>query len=413
MVTISSNRPTGTYTAIAMHWTSTLSHHTDTAEAIGEVTTAVRAALGGPPDLAFLFASEHHQAAFDSLPRRVREGLGGEAILAGCSASGVIAGATEVEHKPALGLVGARLPGAELDAWHLEGGDLGPGTAHSERCARLAQTVGPAGAQFVILADPFSFPAEHLLHSLESGFTGAVIAGGLASGGQGPGEIVLFLNDDTFHSGALVLSLAGDVEMTTAVAQGCRPIGEPLFLTAHAGNTIHRLDDRPPLEILNEIFGQADARDRELMQHSLFIGITMRSDDTRYGQGDFLIRNLMGADQESGAIRVGADLHPNQVVQFHLRDARTSSQDLDRVLERARGDLGGSPPPGALLFSCTGRGEGLYGAPNHDAEAFQRQLGPAPLGGFFCNGEIGPVQGKTYLHGYTSAFALFRPRRRS
>lgn len=396
-----------------MHWTSTLSHHTDTAEAIGEVTTAARAALGGPPDLVFLFASEHHREAFDGLPRRVREGLDGEPVLTGCSASGVIADATEVETRPALGLLAARLPGAVLDAWHLEADDLGPGTAHSERCARLAPEVGPAAAQFVVLADPFSFPAEHLLHSLDSGFKDAVIAGGLASGGQGPGEMALFLNDDTFHSGALVLSLAGDVEMTTVVAQGCRPIGEPLFLTAHEGNIIHKLDDRTPLEILNEIFEQADDRDRELMQHSLFIGVTMRSDHIRYGQGDFLIRNLMGADQETGSIRVGADLHPNQVVQFHLRDAHTSSEDLDRVLERAREQLEESRPAGALLFSCTGRGEGLYGTPNHDAGAFQRHLGPAALGGFFCNGEIGPVQGKTYLHGYTSAFALFRPRRGS
>ncbi|MDZ7750289.1 MAG: FIST C-terminal domain-containing protein [Gammaproteobacteria bacterium] len=393
-----------------MHWTSNLSHQTDTAEAIGEVTTAARATLGAPPDLVFLFASEHHQGAFDSLPRRVREGLGGEPVLVGCSASGVIADALEVEFKPALGLVAARLPGAVLDAWHLEAGDLGPGTPHSERCTRLALEAGPARAQFVVLADPFSFPAEHLLHSLESGFADAVIAGGLASGGQAPGDIVLFLNADTFHSGALVLSMAGDVEMTTAVAQGCRPIGEPMFITAHEGHIIHRLDNRPPLEILNEVFEQADEQDRELMQHSLFIGITMRSNHTRYRQGDFLIRNLMGADQESGAIRVGADLHANQVVQFHLRDAGTSAEDLDRVLARARDQLGGSAPAGALLFSCTGRGEGLYGIPDHDADAFQHRLGPTALGGFFCNGEIGPVQGKTYLHGYTSAFALFRPR---
>ena len=394
-----------------MRWTSALSRRTETDLAIDEVTDAVRAGLGQAPDLVFLFASGHHQPGFDGLAARVRERLGGATVV-GCSASGVIGDGAEVEFQPALGLLAASLPGALVEAWHLEAGDLGPGTAHSERCARLAATTD-GGAQFVILADPFSFPAEHLLRSLESGFGRTVIAGGLASGGQAPGEMALFLDDTTFRAGALVLALGGDVEMHTAVAQGCRPIGEPMFLTAHQGNLIQGLDGRPPLEVLNAIFEHADSRDRELMQHSLFIGITMREDGTEYRQGDFLIRNLLGADQESGAVQVAADLHPNQVVQFHLRDARTSAEDLDRVLERAREQHGGATPEGALLFSCTGRGEGLYGEPDHDSAAFERQMGPVPLGGFFCNGEIGPVQGRTYLHGYTSAFALFRPRGKS
>jgi small ligand-binding sensory domain FIST len=309
-----------------------------------------------------------------------------------------------------LSLTAARLPNVTLECWHIESRDLAPGTVHSRKCAALAQRSPDEPAQFIILADPFTFPSEQLLHSLEAGFPSAVIAGGLASGTQGPGETALFLNDKTHHSGALILSLGGDLEMSTAVAQGCRPIGEPLFVTAAEGSAILELDGSSPLQLLNELYELSSDWDRSLMQHSLFLGVAMRPGDNRYGQGDFLIRNLVGVDEETGAIGLASELHVGQVVQFHLRDARTSAEDLDQVLHRARDGFGERMPSGAVLFSCTGRGEGLYGQSGHDSDTFHRLLGTTPLGGFFCNGEIGPVAGKTFLHGYTSAFALFRER---
>ena len=140
----------------------------------------------------------------------------------------------------------------------------------------------------------------------------------------------------------------------------------------------------------------------------------MRPELARYGRGDFLIRNLAGAEERSGALAVGASLHEGQVVQFHLRDAQTSAEDLDARLARYRASqLGGAAPAGALIFSCLGRGAHLYGVPDHDSDAFRRHIGAVPLGGFFCNGEIGPVERRTFLHGYTSAFGLFRPRPRA
>jgi len=208
-----------------------------------------------------------------------------------------------------------------------------------------------------------------------------------------------------------MLSLSGNIIMDTAVAQGCRPIGSPMFVTSHQGGIILGLDGYPPLEILNALYEQANERDRALLQQSLFLGIAMQPDHTRYDQGDFLIRNIIGADPQRGAVQVAAELYPNQVVQFHLRDAETSAEDLERVLIRNRDQHGEQLPEAALLFSCTGRGRGLYGRSGHDSGEFHKLIGPAPLGGFFCNGEIGPVQGKTFLHGYTSAFAMFRPLR--
>ena len=392
---------------MTMHWTSSLSREPELAPAIREITASAHSTLGGPPDLIFLFASEHHRAGFDELPARVRTSLG-DGVLIGCSASGVIGGDEEIEFKPALGLIAGRLPDTVADCWHIEAHDLAPDTPHSRKCAMLAQDISQA-AQFIILADPFSFPAEQLLHSLESGFSAATIAGGLASGGMAPGEIALFMNDTTFYSGALMLSLSGNIVMDTAVAQGCRPIGSPMFVTSHHGGILLGLDGRTPLETLNELYEQADERDQTLLQQSLFLGIAMHPDHTRYDQGDFLIRNIVGVDQQSGAIQAAAELRPNLVVQFHLRDAQTSTEDLERVLSRTRDRYSEHMPEAALLFSCTGRGKGLFGQSGHDSGLFHNRLGPVPLGGFFCNGEIGPVEGKTFLHGYTSAFALFRP----
>ena len=392
-----------------MKWTSTLSRQVDFSRAVDEVASLTADALGASPDLAFVFASEHYRPEFERLPALLRERLGATTLL-GCSASGVIGDGSEIEQAPALGITAATLPDVNIDCWHIEAADLRPGTQHNEHCTALAQHEGGGPEQFIVLADPFSFPAEQLLRSLEGGFATSVIAGGLASGGQGPGEIVLFLDDTTYASGALVLALSGNIEMVTAVAQGCRPIGEPMFVSACEGGKLSFLDGRPSIEVLNELFEAADEGDRTLMQHSLFLGITMHPGGSHYEQGDFLIRNVGGADADKRAIWVAADLRENQVVQFHVRDAQTSSEDLDRSLARLTEQFGPGAPSGGLLFSCTGRGRGLYGHPDHDSAAFHARLGQVPLGGFFCNGEIGPVTGTTFVHGYTSAFAVFRAR---
>ncbi len=127
-----------------------------------------------------------------------------------------------------------------------------------------------------------------------------------------------------------------------------------------------------------------------------------------FRQGDYLLRNVLGVDRDKGIVALGAHLEVGMEVRFHIRDAETSTLDLDAVLERAAQRADGVE--GALMFACQGRGEGLSGMPNHDSRVFAQYFGEASLGGFFCNGEIGPVQGKTHLHGYTSSFGLFRPR---
>jgi small ligand-binding sensory domain FIST len=183
-----------------------------------------------------------------------------------------------------------------------------------------------------------------------------------------------------------------------------------MFVTRCQSHLLQELDGRLPVEILQEVFDGLGPEDRRLFQTSLFLGVEMTPARNEYRQGDFLIRNLVGLDAENGALAVAAHLHTGQVVQLHLRDARTSAEDLSKQLARYRSTAPPGAAQGALLFSCLGRGLHLYGEPNHDSSAFRRHVGDLPLGGFFCNGEIGPVQGKTFLHGYTSAFGVFRPR---
>ena len=262
----------------------------------------------------------------------------------------------------------------------------------------------------MLLADPFSFPVQNLIMGLDFAFPRAAKIGGLASGAQRPGDNALFLNGQVHGTGAVGLALHGNIMVDTVVAQGCRPIGEAMRITSSHRNVLAELDGKPPMTVLQDLFRTLSERDRQLMGNSLFLGVVMDELLDNPAQGDFLIRNVVGMDQRTGSLAIGEMLREGQLVQFHLRDAETSAQDLSIVLERYAVDNRENDVPGALLFSCLGRGEYLYGRPNHDTEIFQEKLGQVPLGGFFCNGEIGPVGGTTFLHGYTSSFGLFRSR---
>lgn len=386
-----------------MKWSSTVSREPDLEDAVGEAVSHVRQSLGRPPDLAAIFVSEHHQSGYDAIAARLVRLLGAR-FLIGCSAGGVIGGGREVEQEPGVSLTAAVLPGVELAAFHVA--DVEELRQPAWRRSLARPTAAP---DFVLLADPFTSDVEGLIRGLDAEFPAGAKVGGLASGGRSPGENVLYLGDQVHRAGCVGVALAGDVRVDTLVAQGCRPIGEPMFVTRCQGNVIYGLDGRTPLEALQQLYVRLDRRDQELFRHSLFVGLVMREKSDVYRQGDFLIRNIIGLDPERAALAVGAVMSEGGIVQFHLRDAATSAADLEDILARLDPERR-SATRGSLLFSCLGRGRHLYGRADHDTDAFRRHLGDVPLGGFFCNGEIGPVHGTTFLHGYTSSFGLFRPR---
>ena len=397
-----------------MKWASAISEQASLEAAVAECAAALKDQLGDDaPDLAVVFASFHFRDAYNNVPALVREQLASDGdgpLILGCSGGGIIGNGLEVEQRPALSITAASLPDVTLTPFHVDADrlpDLDAGPASWEELLQVNASNTP---QFVILADPYSFPVQNLLLGLDFAFAGAAKIGGLASGGQEQGGNALFLKERVHRAGAVGVALHGNIAVDTVVAQGCRPIGKPMRITQSRRNLLEGLDGETPLTMLRGLFPTLSERDQGLMRHSLFLGVVMDDFIDEPQQGDFLIRNVMGMDDRSGALAIGEMLKEGQLVQFHLRDAETSAQDLTAVLERYAGDNRENQIHGALLFSCLGRGQYLYGRPNHDTDIFRDKLGAVPLGGFFCNGEIGPVSGVTFLHGYTSSFGIFRPR---
>ena len=393
-----------------MQWSSAVSDKFSLTEAFAEAASSIHQDLGeATPDLVVAFVSAHHSPEYESLPKLVGDHFG-ETIFLGCSGGGVIGAGTEIEQTPGFAICAARLPGVQLSSFHIENDALPDGDAPPEEWAALLKTPWGQEADFLILADPFSVDGERLLMGLDYAFPGRAKIGGLASGARQEGGNALYLGDAVHSSGVVGISLSGNIAVDTVVAQGCRPIGEPMQVTGCHRNILSGVDGKTPFEALKEIFGGLQERDRELAQHSLFMGVVMDELNDSPRQGDFLIRNIIGVDAEKGVLAVGEILKEGQTVQFHLRDAETSSRDLDAMLDEYVANQTPHRDSGAFLFQCLGRGAYLYGRPDHDTDMFKKIVGDLPLTGFFCNGEIGPVGGSTFLHGYTSSFGIFRPK---
>jgi small ligand-binding sensory domain FIST len=394
-----------------MKWASTVSDAVHLEAAVNEAVDAIRVELGSQaPNLLVVFASDHHKSSYDRVPSLIGQHLSSD-VLIGCSAGGVIGGGREVERRPGLSLTAAVLPAVKITPVRLDNEALPGVEAAPAVWEELVHVSAEETPHFVLLPDPFSFDAERLVRGLDRAFPRSTKVGGLASGGTEPGANALYMGRNVYRSGLVGVALSGNVEVETIVAQGCRPIGEPMFVTRCEHNTIAELDGRPLVEVLKELYERADPRDRQLFQHSLFIGIVMEELQQEYRQGDFLVRNILGLEDETGRLVVGAVLRDGLVVQFQLRDAKTSAVDLSEMLSRYESTSRAAPPEGSLLFACLGRGMHLYGEPDHDTAEYRRRLGDVPLGGFFCNGEIGPVNGTTFLQGYTSSFGFFRSRK--
>jgi small ligand-binding sensory domain FIST len=389
-----------------MKWVSAISDLEDSGQAVDAVVTQLRERLEGlEPDLLLVFSSPDHTSLWDELPNRLLDRLGGRALI-GCSGGGIIGDGREVEQRSALSVCAAALPDVKLTTLHLANGQLPESNAGWHE--RLG--FGPdEDASFIVLPDPFGFDADDCLTTLQEAFPQAPILGGLASGGILPRTNAVFVDGGCHREGAALLALRGNIAIDPIIAQGCRPVGDTMLVSSCDGHIIHGLDNMKPGDALQALHASLDEDDRDLMRDSLFMGVEM-ADQREYRAGDFLIRNIVGLQPDGGALAVATLLERWQAVQFHLRDQRASREDLERQLDGYRDADRATEPAGALLFSCLGRGEQLYGEPHHDSSRFGDKLGDLGLAGFFCNGEIGPVGGKVFLHGYTSAFAVVRPK---
>ncbi len=405
-----------------MKWANALSTRPSLEGAVFEVVERSQQLLSAPADLGLVFISSAFASEYSRLMPLLQEQLGGT-VLMGCSGSGIIGmdgqqAARELEEQPALSLTLASLPGVKVEAFHLDGEELPDLDSPPDAWVELLGVPATRHPHFVILADPFTSKINDLLQGLDFAYPGSAKVGGLASGGAMGNTIGLFRGDRLYREGAVGVALSGNIVLETIVAQGCKPIGHPFTVKECDRNILLALDDGPcgsgvsqrPLEALKTVIESLNESDRQLAQHSLFIGIARNEFKDELEQGDFLIRNVLGVDPREGAIAVGDRLRPGQRIQFHLRDAQTSAEDLEMLLQRYQSSFSGSSSSvGALMFACLGRGEQLYGQPDFDSRLFRQYVGNIPVSGFFCNGEIGPVGGGTFLHGYTSVFAICHP----
>jgi len=363
-------------------------------------TEAARAARGGcgrdVVDLAFMFLSPAHLDEVEAAAEAVREKLAPRHLL-GCVAEGVVAGMRELEEGPAVAVWAGALPGAEIECFHAA-------------AVQAEDEIGVAGfpelddpGLVALLVDPFTFPAGPFLTSLNEAYERVPLVGGIAAGGGRPGAQALIL-DDAVHSEGAVGAVVSGPPVFTVVSQGCRPIGHEAVITRCEGNVVYELAGKPALERLRTEIVALSSEEQALAARGLLVGLVIDENRPEYDAGDFLVRGLLGADEASAALVLGEMVRVGQTLRFFVRDAASADADLQRTLA---GALHRGRPAGALLFTCNGRGTNMFPAPDHDARVVAAALGIQALAGFFCGGEIGPVGGKAFLHGFTATLAIF------
>ena len=381
---------------------SALSTAQDSATALRDVVDRVAAGLGDSPgSIAVAFVSPHHAGALADLARLCRERRIADHFLA-VTGETIIGDGREVEGSAAVSLWAIRLP----DLVKIRPVRLTWNESEVIGLPDDSAALGSSGRTALLLGDPFSFPADRLFQTLETLAPGLRVVGGMASGSRAPGGNRLALDGEVFDDGAVGLILDGPLAIRTVVSQGCRPVGRSMIVTRAERNVIRELGRRPAVEVLRETYDELDEDDQELIREGLHVGLVINEYQEAFGRGDFLIRNVLGAD-DSGGIAITDHVRVGQTVQFHVRDAQTADDDLRSMLADDRAKNARSGAAGGLLFSCNGRGSRLFSEHDHDVKAIRDAYGPIPVAGFFAMGELGPVGGKNFVHGFTASLALF------
>jgi small ligand-binding sensory domain FIST len=377
---------------------SALSLHPTAAVATGEVVGQALEEVGPHPDLAVLFCSPHHLEVVADIAGTVRTLLE-PGVLIGSTAVAVVGGAREIEDGPSVALWAARLAApprlVRVTAVRTASGTAVGGIS--------AGTCGP-GEVLVLLADPFSLPVDDVVDLLGRLDPPVPVVGGAASAARGPGGNRLVLDGEVVTDGGVGVVLPAEVATTLVVSQGCRPVGDPMIVTRSQGSLLVELAGRPALDRLEEVVRDAAPDDRAQLAQGLHLGIAVDEHRMTFERGDFLVRNVLGADPEVRALAVGDAVPVGTTVQFQVRDAHAADEDLRALLAGAALD---GPAAAALVFTCNGRGRNLFGEPDHDARAVDAVVASGAVAGMFCAGEIGPVGTRSFVHGFTASVVLF------
>ena len=369
-----------------------VSEHPDPAHAVAEAVGAVLDRVGPGADVAFVFVSGAHADAIGEIASAVHAILAPRAFV-GSTAVGVIGGPTEVEDVPALAVWAGRTGPAE--AVRLEVVRSVDGTT----VVGMPDNAGVGRRTLVLLSEPHSFPTEAFVKAANEQYPDLAVIGGMASAG-GPGANRLVVQGEIHIDGAVGILLPEGLDDTAVVSQGCRPVGEPLIVTSADRNLVRELASRPALDRLRALLDHADEDERALLSRGLHVGLVIDERAAEFERGDFVIRGVLGADHETGAIRIGDHAPVGSTLQFHVRDAASASDDLREMLVPVEADA-------ALVFTCNSRGTRLFGTPDHDAEMVHDAVHGGAVAGMFCAGEMGPVRGENHVHGFTASILLF------
>ncbi|MCY3749375.1 MAG: FIST C-terminal domain-containing protein [Chloroflexi bacterium] len=347
----------------------------------------------GPFDLVVVFVRPQTDPRGDEVLSGLYEQLAPGRFI-GCTAGGVVGAGREIEDDTATAVLAARLPGVRVDPLpDLDDDAVSLETDDLQAC--------------IVLVDPFSTATEALLHRLDQLAPGIPVIGGVASWASAPGRNRLAQDGAVANTGLVGVTLRGNVRVSTIVSQGCRPVGDWFTVTSSRSNLVQELDGKPPLEVLQQVFSEASPDDQKLMRSGILLGRGVAQQPDDLGHGSFIIRVVLGADRESGAISVADRVREGEFVQFHVRDAQSARDDLEMLLTP---QVFEETAAGALLFTCNGRGERFFGERDADVSIIGNALGEqVPVTGFFCGGEIGPIGSANFVHGYTASLAVFRP----
>jgi len=384
-----------------------ITRESDADQAAQALVASVREAFGPTsPDLICLFFSPHYANASSDLVETLNRQLAPR-VMVGCMGEGVIGPSEEYENATVVTLWAAQLPAVRMVPFYLTFHEKESQSSYTfEGWPQELETLSDRPT-FLVFADPFSTPIEDVFETMEARCPGAPAIGGVASGGTDLGENRLVFNGTIVKDGLVGVALWGPVWIRTLVSQGCQPIGERYVVTKAERNIMYELGGVPTLERLQETLQRLGSERGKQVAMAVQVGVAFDEQREEFGRGDFLIRGLLGADQRSGGVAISDIVKEGQTVQFHVRDPMAASEDFNLLLAQDRRDYPNSPLKGALLFSCNGRGRRFFAEPNHDITALQRQAEGIPVAGFFAAGEIGPVGGKNFIHGYTASVALF------
>lgn len=391
-------------------FSSALSRESESKAAIeGSARELMHGLHGYKPDLLAVFVSHHHGGAIEHLGQELAHRTGARHVI-GCTGESIVGPTVEVEGGPALALWAGILPRTELRPFAVEVGQTEQGALVF---SRLPEVTDRSRASVLLFGDPFAFPASQYLEAVNAELPGVECIGGMASGGTGPGQNLIFTERGLVEAGAVGVAIEGEVEVRAIVSQGCRPVGKPWVITACKDHFVLKLGAKKAIEALMETMSSLSEAERELFSRQPFLGLAIDPRKSSFSRGDFLVRGLMGVDPQQGAVAVGDNsIRVGMTVQFLARDAQTAGEDLLHLMkERGAARPGKAESQGAMLFSCNGRGQRMFGSANHDIGCVQSAFeNPVPAAGFFAAGEIGPVGGRNFVHGFTASVALFRAR---